>query len=408
MNIGIVTVWFERGAGYVSKQFRDVLSTRHNVFIYVRAGERTRGKDHRWNTENVRWSKPVPGMFESSNIDKKDFYRWIQKNNIEIVIFNEQRWWYPLLWCKEWGIKTIAYVDYYTEQTIPLFKVYDCLICNTRKHFQAFSWHPGARYVPWGTDIELFKPHSENRQDRLSHVCFFHSSGMSPVRKGTDLLLKAFDKVRVISQLIIHTQVDLKVALPDLRSLIEKLESENRLTVIHKTVSAPGLYYLGDVYVYPSRLDGIGLTVVEAISSGLPCIVPDNSPMNEFVNEEIGKTVKISHYYSRSDGYYWPACEASVDSLAEIMEFYTNKKVVAEQSIKARDYAIKNYDWTTNSKGLLEIVSDLSAVNNICNIQNIAKEIAHYENTSVRKLNSIVLKTYKYMPFFNWLIKKLK
>ena len=34
MNIGIVTVWDERGAGYVSKIYRDYLSNYFNVFIY--------------------------------------------------------------------------------------------------------------------------------------------------------------------------------------------------------------------------------------------------------------------------------------------------------------------------------------------------------------------------------------
>ena len=40
MNIGIVTTWLERGASYVSRQYYEVLSKFHNVYIYARGGEK--------------------------------------------------------------------------------------------------------------------------------------------------------------------------------------------------------------------------------------------------------------------------------------------------------------------------------------------------------------------------------
>jgi len=54
------------------------------------------------------------------------------------------------------------------------------------------------------------------------------------------------------------------------------------------------LYYLGDVYVYPTTLDGLGLTVYEALASGLPVIATDVAPMNEIITEDNGKLVKVS------------------------------------------------------------------------------------------------------------------
>ena len=36
MHIGIVTTWFERGAAYVSRQYRDALAGQHTVFIFAR------------------------------------------------------------------------------------------------------------------------------------------------------------------------------------------------------------------------------------------------------------------------------------------------------------------------------------------------------------------------------------
>src|SRR5690606_9428303 len=129
----------------------------------------------------------------------------------------------------------------------------------------------------------------------------------NPKRKGTDLLLKSLDKLqRNNFKITVHTQVPITDFFPELEELINKYIKEDKLKIIEKTVSAPGLYHIGDVYIYPSRLDGIGLTVPEAISSGLCVIVPDCGPMNEFVTDEFGLKIKVDRFYSRSDGYYWP------------------------------------------------------------------------------------------------------
>ena len=106
------------------------------------------------------------------------------------------------------------------------------------------------------------------------------------MRKGTDLLLQAFAKLTGESRLVVHSQHSLKASLPDLENLISDLEHSNHLRIYERTVPAPGMYHLGDVYVYPSRLDGLGLTVAEALACGLPAIVSDNPPMNEFIQED--------------------------------------------------------------------------------------------------------------------------
>lgn len=57
MNIAIVTTWFERGAAYVSRQYRQALMRSHQVFIYARGGEAYAATDPVWNG---RWVKSEP------------------------------------------------------------------------------------------------------------------------------------------------------------------------------------------------------------------------------------------------------------------------------------------------------------------------------------------------------------
>jgi glycosyltransferase involved in cell wall biosynthesis len=362
MNIGIVTTWFERGAAYVSRQYRDLLKEEFTVHIYARAGERYAIGDPAWDDGKVTWGKRSPLPIPTA-IEKEDFCHWIISNRIETVLFNEQWWWIPLLWCRELGVKTCAYVDYYTEETIPLFSAYEILLCNTRRHFEAFAWHPGARYIPWGTDVELFKP-STNDPVTAGAVTFFHSAGMNPRRKGTDFVIEAFTKLRSSKRLVIHTQVNLLESFPNLRGVVGSLLDNGELHIIEATVPAPGKYHLGDVYVYPSRLDGIGLSIVEALSCGLPVIVSDNAPMNEFAHETSGRKVSIRRLYSRADGYYWPQCEVAVESLIEQMQWYLDRRdQLSIYKRQARNYALKNLDWKNNKSIVMDIFKSIKDAN---------------------------------------------
>lgn len=400
MNIGIVTTWFERGAAYVSRQYMEVLQKENNVFIYARSGESYAQNNPEWDFDNVYWSQKIDSPFVVTVIDKNEFINWIKINNIHAIIFNEQHWWYPLIWCYELGVKTVAYIDYYTEQTLPLFGIYDFLICNTKKHLKAFEWHPGARYIPWGTDIELFKPKvSANSNDK---VIFFHSCGYAPKRKGTDLLIKAIDKMCSDDyQLIIHTQTNLDNYFPELKPTISKFLENGKLRIIEKTVSAPGLYHLGDIYVYPSRLEGIGLTIAEAISSGLGLLVPDCGPMNEFVDESFGKSIELEKLFSRYDGYYWPQNEVNIFSLAKAMDdIVIQKNNIALMKNSARNYAESHLNWQINSYDILKIFDEkVPSTNNFK--QQAIEKINQFEKYGIRKYN-------KYFTKFPWLFSILK
>jgi 1,2-diacylglycerol 3-alpha-glucosyltransferase len=290
-------------------------------------------------------------------IDLKDFERWLLENKIEVVLFNEQTSWPPILFCNQLGIITGAYVDYYTEDTMPLFACYDFLVCNTKRHYSAFDWHPQCWYIPWGTDLDIFKPlpASPASTGLTGTIRFFHSSGMSPHRKGTDLLLQAFAALDGKAHLIIHGQWPLKEGLPELAATIDDLKATGRLTAIEKTVAAPGLYHLGDVYVYPTRLEGIGLTIAEALACGLPVITTDQPPMNEFVQPpENGHLVAVDRLIARADGYYWPQSLANVASLQQAMQYYLDHlDQLAVYKTQARHYAKTHLDWCKNAQPLL-------------------------------------------------------
>jgi glycosyltransferase involved in cell wall biosynthesis len=254
-------------------------------------------------------------------IDREDFQKWLIDKKITHLVFNEQIWLAPVFWAREMGVKTIGYVDYYKKSTVQNFKVYDALICNTKRHQSVFFWHRNCWYFPWGTDLTKFKP-SQSRQ--VDNLTFIHSGGWSPFRKGTDLAITAFSKLAASeARLIIHLQIHPNDFLSEFPQLREILEKDKRISVITDKIKPEDFYSLGHVYLYPSRLEGIGLTQVEALACGIPIIVPDDAPMNEFVLDPISRTTDISKKWTRADSYYWKMNEVSIKSLISNIEWFS-------------------------------------------------------------------------------------
>lgn len=358
MKIALVTTWFERGAAYVSRQYRDALRAEHEVVVYARGGGSSGRGDARWNGAGVTWGRSIP-THGNTAFHLGHFRRWLRRERPDLVLFNEQQWWPPVLLCQDLGLRTAAYVDYYTEATVPLFANYDLLLCHTRRHESVFGWHPRCVYLPWGTRTDLFLPRAEGPV-RPGCVTFFHSAGLNPQRKGTDLLIEAFGRRERAARLVIHAQRDLDAWLPDLAPRVAELRAASRLELHVGDVPAPGLYHLGDVYVYPTRLEGLGLTVPEALSCGLPAVVPDCPPMNEFVPGDCGRLVAVERYQPRPDGYYWPQGVVDVDDLARQIDWYcANVDRLAQLQRAAREHATRSLDWGRNSAALPRLLAEV-------------------------------------------------
>lgn len=383
MNIGFVSTWLERGATHVTKMYMTLLNE-HDLHVYARGGEKL-VKEDKSNSHSITYGLRLG----STNIDWKHFEKWIKNHDLDLIFFNEQTDMLAVLKVKKFfpEIKIGAYIDYYTEETVKEFEIYDFLICNTKRHYSVFKWHKGAHYIPWGTDTEVYKKVDINRSEEIT---FFHSMGMSS-RKGTAILVESFidgELYKCNGKLVIHTQVNID------HIINEEKASKYNIEIIVKEVKAPGLYSMGDVYVYPTTLDGLGLTIYEALSSGLPVITTDSPPMNEIVTNMNGKLVKVDELRSRKDGYYWPLSIVNKESLINAMKFYCENKVNIEKyKNDARNYAEANLNIKDRKKAVqkvfeesqVEIKVDSKKIEKI-----IKKEEAKKKNNNIRKVVEII------------------
>lgn len=352
MRVGIVTAWGESGAGYVSRAYEVALAAQHAVFIMARGSEAAR-HDATWNGPNVTWATPHSAL---TGVYTGELRAWIRTHRLDAIVFNEQRHWRAVVDARRAGVLVGAYVDYYRVDTIPLFELYDFLLCNTVRHYQVFSWHSGAHYIPWGTMCDQFRP----RGPAARPLTFFHSAGASGPndRKGTGTLLAAFNQIHGDARLVVHSQMPLAGRPEKWRRLVY---GNPRVEFVTATVGPPGLYHRGDVYVYPCKLDGIGLSVPEAMACGLSPIVPDAAPWTEFVPPETGFLVPTARTNARQDGYYWPEIEVSEKALVKAMQDCVDEPDQAiDRGRRAHHYANAKLDWMKNAASLPHLLETLT------------------------------------------------
>ncbi|MEL6110783.1 MAG: glycosyltransferase family 4 protein [Planctomycetota bacterium] len=341
----------------VSRAYRSTLrASGHEVRIFARGGEMLGEGDPNWDGEDVTWC-PRRRNWPWTSVRWRQFVSWVRDQHLDAVVFNEQNHW-PVVAraCRELpSVALGTYVDFYTAQTVPYFKQYDFLLCNTQRHYSVFQDHPSCFYLPWGTDTDTFCP---AETDESRPFTFFHSAGMSPDRKGTEIVVRAFLQIEdPEARLLVHMQRELS-GFPALQQLCE---SDSRIEVRCETVGAPGLYHLGDVYVYPTVLEGIGLTIAEALACGLPTVTTDCGPMNEFVRHgDNGYLVPPMNYRGRGDGYYWAMSFCDASDVADSMRFYLDRSSqLQEMKDRARCFAVQNLQWAENSKSLADSIESV-------------------------------------------------
>ncbi len=347
LKVGFVSVWFERGQSYVTKVLRDVIAKEHETFVFARTGfvyditDVTGGRP-RLETHGY-WNIPHLTTFPHYKIPPEALTRWIHDNNLRMVLFNEEYDWNLVIAAKNTGIQVLTYLDYYKEDWKQYMRLYDAVLCSTKRTFHLVKDFCNAHYIGWGVDTELFRPgKSEDKK-----YTFFHNAGWLGInyRKMTPSVITAFDAVsRFLTEatLFIHAQAELEKLPPEVINIVR---NNPRITYHVETVPAPGLYHKGRILLFPSKLEGLGLPLLEGLACGLPAIATNAPPMNEFVRDGYnGLLVKVATRVTRQDNIAFP--EEIVD-MADLMlkmeSLGKNPELVRQLQANARN-SVCGYD----------------------------------------------------------------
>ena len=174
-----------------------------------------------------------------------------------------------------------------------------------------------------GYDPEIYKPPTFF-QKRTSNIFTFGSCGKFEVRKSTPEIIQAYlraaNKSPYPSKLLLHCFDPFQPHQQTLRKIADILQAEKVLFSfdqheIFSPETSPGrhqwqicipnhrmntleqlrdeVYYVSDMFLFPSRGEGWGLPLMEALACGIPAICTTISAMSEYIKENYPDVLKL-------------------------------------------------------------------------------------------------------------------
>ena len=131
------------------------------------------------------------------------------------------------------------------------------------------------------------------------------------------------------------------------KKFIKEINDIPQCKFIFKTANnmKGGLFSLGAVYIYPTTMEGVGLTITEALATGMPVVTSNFSTMNEwFEDGKEGRLIKIKSI--KKTPMAIDKVFIDVSHLADILNDYIeNPNQIKDQSENARKRVETDYNW---------------------------------------------------------------
>ena len=287
MRVGISSWWFNRGQAVVGRQLRTAFDALgHETFVLARP---TRGGNIRpaFIDRTGVWDQP--GVTEASDylIPQRELLGWARETGIEVAFFDQNYQFDEIASLRASGVRTVGrfvWEQFAAEDVEPAKRAFDVLYSMHAAEQERYAgWGIETPRVHWGVHPELLEFDAPPREPDGT-VRFMFPGGFMSKRKPIDPVLEAFRKTGDERfRLIVKAQVDRKA--PKVQKAARK---DGRIELI--TEDLPNdehlrLFASADVSLAPSRWEGLGLHLYEAMAFDIPTVVNDTPPMNEVVRD---------------------------------------------------------------------------------------------------------------------------
>jgi glycosyltransferase involved in cell wall biosynthesis len=321
MRVGIVTKWFASGQAVVSRQIRSALDgIGHETFVLAKPGKGPRAGLQR--VPDPIWDQPGVTEASAADIPEAEYLAWARDNALDAVLCDQNDQFAEIAALRRAGVRTIGrfvWEHFAPEHAGPAREAYDVIYSFTRAE-QARYRGVGIEspYVSYGCHPELIALGDAVERDGDGPVRYVVPGSFMGKRKPFAEIVEAFTRTSDPRlRLLIRGQVDRKAgkleraAGGDERVVIEL---EDRPTAEHLRQFASC-----DVCLSPSRWEGLGLPLFEAMAFGMPVITNDAPPMNEVVRDGVNGVLVDSVPWGTA-GSGIPAYDPDLDQLSAAIE----------------------------------------------------------------------------------------
>ena len=363
MKVGIVTKWFASGQAVVSRQLRSALDELgHETFILAKQGKGPRAQQERV-TDPV-WDQPGVTQSGEADIPEADYLAWTRDNSIDVVLCDQNDQFSEIAAVRASGVKTIGrfvWESFAPEDAAPASEAYDVIYSFTKAEQERYrTLGIESPLLVWGCHPELIAVAEQvaGSKDDDGLVRFVVPGSFMGKRKPFPEIVEAFVRAKGDHlRLLIRGQVDRKAnkleraAGGDARV---EIELEDRPTDEHLRQFASC-----DVCLSPSRWEGLGLPLYEAVAFGMPSITNDSPPMNEVVLDGVNGICVDSVPWGEA-GSGIAAFDPDFDQLTAAIERLGDAGERERLSAGARTLREGERSWQRTKEGLSALLAGVS------------------------------------------------
>lgn len=211
--------------------------------------------------------------------------------------------------------------------------------------------------IPLGVDRRLFNPTCAPRWPAPSAEFRFLHVGVGQMRKGSDILRQAY-----FEEFTANDNVALFVKTGGWDSVEAWKSPGPRVHVIHDDnipeTEMGGLYTASHALVHPSRFEGFGMTMLEAMSCGTLVICPEQGAHRVFANETnsllvFGRNEQVDFFEDLKTTAY----TVDVADLRRTMRDAVNERPWDDKAFPALKTA-QQFSWAAHAAQVVEHIEN--------------------------------------------------
>ncbi|NMH75287.1 glycosyltransferase family 1 protein [Bacillus sp. RO2] len=198
-----------------------------------------------------------------------------------------------------------------------------------------------AQILKNGIEPEKFKFSSSNRKRIREEFGIKESDflighiGRFNEQKNHNFLLDVFSKISKVNKRAHLLLVGDGVLQEQLRKKVKRLKLEEKIVFAGVRSDIPDLLQGMDLFAFPSLHEGLPVTLIEAQSAGVPCLI------SEVITEEVDMGLGLVEYLPIKKHDQW------VEAISAKMSISTDRVIDSSKTLDDKGYNIKNTaSWT--------------------------------------------------------------
>ena len=215
--------------------------------------------------------------------------------------------------------------------------------------------------IPLGVDTNIFKPAPVKQDDKI----IFFNCGKWEVRKGHDILIKAFKKIAdKYENVELWMMCENPFNSPEEENRWLQLYNHPKVRLINRVQTQEEVYNIMckiDCGVFPSRGEGWNLELLELMAVGKHVIATNYSAHTEFCNKENCSLIEIDEKEPAFDGKWffgqgnWAKIDdKAIESLEHSMETFISEKRGTLNEIGIQ--TAKDFSWQNTANEILNVL----------------------------------------------------